>query len=169
MKKKTLSPIRKGLYGIHNMLPHQIIISDFIYAIRKSYDRRKINNRLVLPKISASQLDFEISHSEDGLLKDYNFDLVICRMPCHTEMIIEIERIQPRKGTKEKLEDCLKKIDSLKEVLMVRYNYEIMDIEFIKCTLKNGKLDMQKTSSYSKYLNMNLLKSLKSLNIYYNR
>lgn len=151
------------LKGIGNKKYHQRIISDLIFAIRKNFAKKRIKGMEVLPEISISSLECYEYAQCGTVVKDYNFDIAIIDNDDNLLMIIEVEGGKRNKTEiNKKLEDCLKNIDDLQEIMSIEYNKD-GDLKFYHYSLQRGKLVKQETTSHCELLNMNFKTSLVSL------
>ena len=148
------------LGGAGNQLPHQLIISDLIYAIRKKHEKSK--QFIVLPEISIDKLG--TIYSAQKFTKKHNFDLVILDKATNDILFIaEIERAGKNiSETKKKLIQSLIHITTLKEVFLIKFNGSPL-VQFERIGLENKKLVMVSESSHSALLKLNLKTSLVSL------
>lgn len=157
--KKMAKPISM-LAGAGNQLPHQLIISDLIYAIRKKHEKSK--EFIVLSEISIDKLGN--IYSAKKFTKKHNFDLVILdRTTNEILLIAEIERAGKNiTDTKKKLLESLTHISTLKEVFIIKFNGTPI-VEFARMNVQNKILVITAKSSHSSLLKLNLKTSLVSL------
>lgn len=160
-KKKTVTN-KDNFAGIGNHINHQLIISDLIFGIRKKFARENIDDYYVLSEISLSELGYQ----KNNFSHNHNIDLVIAKKGANKKEIhflLEIEKSEQTKNdTEKKVEECLKKIKTIEESFIVRFN-KVGKIAFYKCSIKNNKMIQKKASSQSGFLNMALKRSLVSL------
>ena len=153
-----------GLAGIGNKALHQYIISDLIFGIRKRLIKTRLAKKYaVLSEITISQIGYDLA--ANNFKNDYNIDLVVVEEPNHDiKVLIEIERKGfNAKNTELKIEECLRKIPTIDEAYIIRFDMT-GNTSFELCTL-NQKKKLVKTSvnSKSNFLNMSFKTSLVSL------
>lgn len=149
--------IKSVLSGVGNKIPHQLIISDLIFGVRKYLTRKRITSTyIVIPEITLSILGVDVS----VLKKDYNIDFVIFNTKTRkVELILEIERMdKPLTKSIIKIDDCLKNISSIKDAFIVRFD-ENGKIKFDKRTMVKQKI-IEKSTSNSSLLGLNLISIL---------
>lgn len=96
------------LAGIANVIPHQFIISDLIFGIRKRFAKnKKASSYRVISEISLSEIG--TIYNDKKFTKNHNIDLVIIDAKSRDIVfIIEIERTgKSRKITENKMLECL--------------------------------------------------------------
>lgn len=155
MVKKT-----NGLSGVGNKLPHQYIISDLIFGVRKKLVKSNLHKKYyALSEISISELDVSVKK----LKKNYNIDFVLYDKETKGIVLIaEIERSKTSMKDKiAKMADCLNNIKTIEDAFFIKFDSN-GKAYFEKCILKNKKLIIESASSRSKVLGLNLKSCLVS-------
>lgn len=156
--KKT---IVKGMHGVGNQLPHQYIISDLIFAVRKKHEISR--KYLVLSEISIDKIGNIYNPKKFKHKHNYDF-VVLDALTKDILFIVEIERDgKIKKDTIKKIEESLEHIPTLKEVFLISFNESGL-FKFERKELKAKKLITVSTSSQSQLLELNLKKSIVSKN-----
>ncbi len=143
-----------GLSGVGNKIPHQLIISDLVFGVRKNLAKKKlVTTYLAIPEITLSELGVDVSK----LKKNYNIDFVIYNLKTKkVELILEVERAEKSLTTiNNKINDCFKNIPSIKEAFIVQFNNDGKVIFNKKTKLNKNKI-IEKSTSNSTVLNFNL-------------
>lgn len=149
-----------GLSGVGNKLPHQFIISDLIFGVRKKLVKSKLNKKYcAIPEITLS----ELVSNKIKLKHDYNIDFVLYdRETNEIVLIAEIERDKASmKDKKAKMADCLNNVKSIKEAYFIKFD-KSGKAEFENCSIKRKELIIESTSSRSEILGLNLKSCLVS-------
>ncbi len=147
-KKKTPQG-NKGLGGIGNSLLHQSIIADLIFEVRNKAD---LNNYMPLSELSIDKIGI------NDLQKKYNLDFVILQKGTNELLFLaEITKKGVQKTKiKQKIQDCLQNIPSLKEAFLIEFDNENkVYFSFFSKNQKSKKNEMVE-SSISKLLNCDL-------------
>ncbi len=154
----------KGLSGIGNVLPHQYIISDLIFAVRKKLVKNKKQKEFsALSEISISELGYPVNPK--NFVTNHNIDFVV--IETETQDIVFLAEIERNKKTiaktKFKIFDCLLNMPTIKEVYII-YVDELRNTKFELCTVLNNKLICkEEVNSRSKFLGLTLNTSFVSL------
>lgn len=152
----------KGLSGVGNKAYHQYIISDLIFGVRKKLAKNnKAKELSVLSEISLSKIGYETT--KEHFPKDYNIDFVVIDEQSKNLLFIaEIERDDVNiSKTLKKIENCLKKIPTIKEAFIIKFD-GAGNTTFELYGLEKNKLKLTKKSSRSNYLGLSLKMCLTS-------
>lgn len=154
----TKKNLPKGLSGVGNKAYHQYIISDLIFGVRKKLVKNKKASKFsVLSEISLSQIGYETT--KDHFSKDHNIDFVVIdELSKNLLFIAEIERAGLTiTRTLKKIEECLKKIPTIQEAYIIKFDGAGITT-FELCILEKNKLKLKDVNSKSKFLGIILKK-----------
>ena len=150
------------LAGIANIIPHQFVISDLIFGIRKRFAKeKKASLYRVISEISLSSIGG--IYNEKKFTKDHNIDLVIIDSKTRDILfIVEIERLgKSRKNSENKMLECLTHIPTIQEAFIITIGINSKPT-FEKVELKSKKLVITPTTSKSDFVGYSLATSFVS-------
>ena len=140
------------LAGIANVIPHQFIISDLIFGIRKRFAKnKKASSYRVISEISLSEIG--TIYNDKKFTKNHNIDLVIIDAKSRDIVfIIEIERTgKSRKITENKMLECLTNIPTIQEAFIITIGVNSKPT-FEKVELERKKLVFKATTSKCEFI-----------------